>query len=94
MSAGTRVKLAAGWGHLQDAQAAVAFAVDGFGRDEGSYTISIDGKGQTAFRHVPADPVSEHHLTVYEHFVSTPVAIGAATNPTSMLRAPAVILDR
>jgi hypothetical protein len=93
-SAGTRVKVASGWGHLQDAKAAVAFAVDGFGRDEGTYTISLDGKGQTAFRHVPADPVSEHHLTVYEHFVSTPVAIGAATNPTSMLRAPAVILDR
>jgi hypothetical protein len=93
-SAGTRVKVASGWGHLQDAKAAVAFAVDGFGRDEGIYSISLDGKGQTSFRAVPAAPLTEHHLTVYEHFVSTPVAIGAATNPTSMLRTPAVILDR
>jgi hypothetical protein len=93
-SAGTRVKVASGWGHLQDPKAAVAFAVDGFGRDEGSYSVSLDGKGQTSFRFVPAEASTEHHLTVYEHFVSTPVAIGAATNPTSMLRTPAVILDR
>jgi hypothetical protein len=93
-SAGTRVKVASGWGHLQDAKAAVAFAVEGFGRDEGTYSVSLDGKGQTSFRTVPAESLTEHHLTVYEHFVSTPVAIGAATNPTSMLRTPAVILDR
>jgi hypothetical protein len=93
-SAGTRVKVASGWGHLQDAKAAVAFAVEGFGRDEGTYSIALDGKGQASFRYVPAAPTTEHHLTVYQHFVSTPVAIGAATNPTSMLRAPAVILDR
>jgi hypothetical protein len=93
-SAATRVKVASGWGHLQDPKAAVAFAVDGFGRDEGSYSVSLDGKGQTSFRFVPAEASTEHHLTVYEHFVSTPVAIGAATNPTSMLRTPAVILDR
>jgi len=93
-SAGTRVKVASGWGHLQDAKAAVAFAVEGFGRDEGTYFAALDGKGQAAFRYVPAEPATEHHLTVYQHYVTTPVAIGAATNPTSMLRAPTVILDR
>jgi hypothetical protein len=93
-SASTRVKVASGWGHLQDAKAAVAFAVEGFGRDEGTCSVSLDGKGQASFRVVPAESTTEHHLTVYQHFVSTPVAIGAATNPTAMLRAPAVILDR
>lgn len=93
-SAGTRVKVASGWGHLQDAKAAVAFAVEGFGRDEATYSVSLDAKGQASFRVVPAESLTEHHLTVYQHFVSTPVAIGAATNPTSMLRAPAVTLDR
>src|SRR4051812_2583026 len=67
-SAGTRVKVASGWGHLQDAKAAVAFAVEGFGRDEGTYSVALDGKGQAAFRYVPAEATTEHHLTVYEHF--------------------------
>ena len=94
MSAGARAKLAFGWGHLQDAASAVAFAVEQFGRDQGVYSISLDGRGQTSFRFVPAEPATQHRLTVYEHFVATPVAIGAATNPTAMLTPPTVIVDR
>lgn len=93
-SAGNRPKLAFGWGHLQDAASAVAFAVEQFGRDQGVYSITLDGRGQTSFRFVPAESATLHHLTVYEHFVATPVAIGAATNPTAMLTAPAVSVER
>jgi hypothetical protein len=94
MSAGSRPKLAFGWGHLQDAKGAVAFAVDRFGREQGTHSISLDGRGQTSFRFVPSAPTTLQRLTVYAHFVATPVAIGAATNPTAMLTPPAVIVDR
>jgi hypothetical protein len=93
-SAGTRPKLAFGWGHLQDAKAAVAFAVEQFGRDPGMYSIALDGRGQTSFRFVPAEAATVHHLAVYEHFVGTPVAIGAATNPTAMLTPLLVNVER
>jgi hypothetical protein len=93
-SAGSRPKLAFGWGHLQDAKAAVAFAVEQFGRSPGVYSITLDGRGQTSFRFVPTEAATLHHLTVYEHFVATPVAIGAATNPTAMLAPPAVSVER
>jgi hypothetical protein len=93
-SAGTRVKNASGWGHFQDAKAAVAFAVERFGRDAGTYTIALDGHGQASFRWTPGEPASEHRFAVYEHFVGTPVAIGAATNPTAMLNPLAVTIER
>ena len=44
------------------------------------------GQGQMTFRLEPEVPKTEHRLTVYQHFVSTPVPIGAATSPTAMLR--------
>jgi hypothetical protein len=93
-SAGSRPKLASGWGHLQDAKAAVAFAVEQFGREQGAYSISLDGRGQTSFRFVPTEPATQHHLTVYYHFVATPIAIGAATNPMAMLTPLSVSVDR
>jgi hypothetical protein len=93
-SAGSRTKTAAGWGHFQDAKNAVAFGVEGFGKMPGTYTIGLDGQGQTTFRFAPSESTTQLKLTVYQHFVSTPVAIGAATNPTSMLNPPVVVLDR
>jgi hypothetical protein len=93
-SAGSRPKLALGWGHLQDAKAAVAFAVSRFGRDPGTWTIALAGSGQATFRFVPSSPATQQQLVVYEHFVSTPVAIGAATNPTAMLNPPQVTVER
>jgi hypothetical protein len=93
-SAGRQVKAAAGWGHIQDARSVVAFAVDSFGRNPGTYTVGLTGQGQASFRYVPAAPPLVHQLTVYQHFVPTPVAVGAATSPTSMLNPPVVTIDR
>jgi hypothetical protein len=93
-SAGRQVKTAAGWGHIQDAQSVVAFALDSFGRNPGTYTIGLTGQGQASFRYAPAAPPLVHQVTVYQHFVPAPVAIGAATNPTSMLNPPVVTIDR
>jgi hypothetical protein len=93
-SAGSRAKVAGGWGHFQDGKSAVAFGVEGFGKTAGTHTISLDGRGQTSFRVAPGEPTTLHQMTLYEHFVPTPVAVGAATNPTSMLNPPVVVLDR
>jgi hypothetical protein len=93
-SAGSRPKLALGWGHVQDVKSAVAFAVSRFGRDPGTWTISLAGSGQAVFRFVPASGATQQQLVVYEHFVSTPVAIGAATNATAMLNPPQVSVER
>ena len=94
VSAGSRNKNAAGWGHLQNATAAVAFGVARFGRDAGTSSIVLSGSGQATYRFAPAAPSTQHQLTVYEHFVSVPVAIGAATNPTAMLTPLSVTVER
>ncbi len=93
-SAGARNKNASGWGHVQDAKAAVAFAVARFGRDAATYTITLAGSGQATFRVSPAAPTGQHQIVLYEHFVSTPVAVGAATNPTAMVTPPSVTIER
>jgi hypothetical protein len=93
-SAGTRNRNASGWGHIQDAGAAVAFAIAQFGRAAGTSTITLAGSGQASYRFRPAEATTQHQLTVYEHFVATPVAIGAATNPTAMLTPLAVTIER
>jgi hypothetical protein len=80
-----RARTAAGWGHILDAKAAVAFAIDRFATEAGTYTISLSGQGQAVFRFAPAQRSAPLRLTVYEHFVATPVPIGAATSPTAML---------
>jgi hypothetical protein len=82
---GRRPPVAEGWGHVQNQKEAVAFAVDDFGRQEGTYTIALDGEGQAAFEFAPARPLTHYHFTVYQHFVAPPAAIGAVTNPVSML---------
>jgi hypothetical protein len=52
--------------------------------------IALNGQGQMTFRLEPEVPKTEHRLTVYQHFVSTPVPIGAATSPTAMLNPLAI----
>jgi len=93
-SAGSRVKNAGGWGHLQDGKAAIAFGFARFGKDPGTYTVGFTGAGNATFRFAPAAPASQHQLTLFEHFVATPVAIGAATNPTAMLTPLSVTVER
>lgn len=76
---------ARGWGHLLDARGAVAFGFAEFAREPGTYRIAFSGSGQASFSFEPSRPAAEHRLIVYQHFVSTPVPIGAATSPTAML---------
>jgi len=72
----------------------VAFAVARFGREAGTYSIALAGSGQATFRFAPASGTTQPQLVLYEHFVSTPVAIGAATNPTAMLTPLTVTVER
>ena len=76
-----------GWGHVQGAERAVAFAMGDFARAPGAYAMGIDGAGQLSLR-VSRPGVSRHRLTIYQHYVSVPVHIGAATSPMSMLNPP------
>jgi hypothetical protein len=76
---------ASGSGHLLDARGAVAFGFADFARERGVYRIALSGNGQTSFSFEPSRPAAEQRLTIYQHFVSTPVPIGAATSPTAML---------
>ncbi|MBI3403809.1 MAG: hypothetical protein HY048_20540 [Acidobacteria bacterium] len=84
-ASGSRPAVAEGWGHIQDAKEAVAFAIGGFGEQPGTYTMSVDGDGQASYRFAPAQPQTRLGLTVYQHFVATPVPVGAATSPVAML---------
>jgi YetA-like protein len=81
------------WGHIQDGNAVIAFAMDTGIRRAGTYRFILDGAGQTVFRFAPAVPTTQHQLTVYEHFVAPPVQIGAATSPDSMLTPLTVDVD-
>jgi hypothetical protein len=79
--------LVEGWGHLQGPTRAVAFAMGDFAREAGTYTMGVDGAGQLSMM-VSRPGRSRHELTVYQHYVSVPVHIGAATSPMSMLNPP------
>lgn len=82
-----------GWAHLQNEDQAVAFAVEGIGGTPGRLTAAIRGAGGVSFRFAPTGPMREHSLSLYEHFVSTPVPIGAATSPASILSPLEVRVD-
>ena len=73
------------WGHIQDGKEVVAFAVDGNPSLPGRYQFALDGEGRAAIRFAPAVPATRHQLVVYQHFVASPVQIGAATSPSAML---------
>ena len=46
--------------------------------------FSIDGRGQLSMGEETVD-ARQHRIVVYQHYVSLPVQIGAATSPMSML---------
>jgi hypothetical protein len=92
-AAGRRPARAEGWGHLQDSDRAIAFAIEEFGRSPGEYSIALDGQGQLVFRFAPAEPAARHTLSVYEHYVASPVPIGAATGPVAMSSPLDVIVE-
>jgi hypothetical protein len=80
-----RASAVGGWGHLQDARNVIAFAVDTGADRPGQSRMSIDATGHTALTWRSSTPATRHALTVYQHYVSTPTPIGAATSPTAML---------
>lgn len=83
-----------GWAHLQSRNEAIAFVMEDIARQPGTYRFTLDGDGQTSFRFASAPAAARHHLTVYEHFVRTPVHIGAATSPASVLNPLVAEWDR
>ncbi len=83
-AAGKRPAIAEGWGHLEGPDRALAFAVEDFARQPGEYSIVLAGDGQLAFRFAPSDPAGTHSFAVYQHYVSVPVSVGAATSPIAM----------
>jgi hypothetical protein len=72
------------WAHFVGPDEAVAFAVE-TSPEPGTLTMWLTGTGQTTVSFRSAEPATEHVLTVYEHYVATPVPIGAATSPASAL---------
>jgi hypothetical protein len=81
-----RANTVGGWGHLQDARNVIAFAIDRFVSTPGEYRIALDAQGHARFGRTSSQPPTSQRFTVYQHYVSTPVAIGAATSPTAMVR--------
>jgi hypothetical protein len=84
----------AGWGHIQGAKEVVAYAIEGLKTRPGTYRIALGGDGQASFQFAPPTPQVRHELTVYMHFVSTPVQIGAATSPAAILSPLVAFCDR
>ena len=85
VAAGPRPKIAEGWGHIQDAKEVIAFGFDDFAAQPGTYTMSLDGQGQASFIFTASERRTLHQITVYEHYVPSPVPIVAITSPVSML---------
>jgi hypothetical protein len=74
-----------GWAHLQGAREVAAFAIDRAPAFNGTTRVTFDGAGHAEFALAPGRPVTRHDLAVYEHFVASPVQIGAATGPAAIL---------
>ena len=60
----------------------------------GTTRASLDGGGQALFALEPSQPATRHDIAVTEHFVSTPVQIGAATSPSAILSPLTVSIAR
>ena len=83
-----------GWGHLQGAKEVIAYAIEGLSKRPGTYRIALEGTGQMSFQFTSATPQPQHELTVYQHYVSTPLQIGAATSPAAILSPLVAFCDR
>ena len=81
------------WAHFVGADEAIAFAVETRQGTPGRVTMWFTGTGQTSVGFRSAEPQSEHELTVYQHYVSTPLPIGAATSPASILNPLSVTVE-
>lgn len=81
------------WGHFVGPEEAVAFAVHEGTGVAGTITMWLTGTGQTTVTFSPTAPATEHAFTVYQHYVATPVPIGAATSPASVLSPLNVTVD-
>jgi hypothetical protein len=84
---------AATWAHLSGPDEAVAFAVSEDTGQPGSISMWLTGVGQTTVTFRSAEPTTEHAFTVVQHYVGTPVPIGAATSPASILSPLAVTVE-
>jgi hypothetical protein len=85
----------AGWGHVQGGREVVAFAIaPPPAAVPGTSRVSANGAGLTTFEFAPAAPQTTHTLTVYQHYVSSPVQIGAATSPAAILSPLRAVADR
>ena len=73
----------AGWAHLQGAKEVVAVVMEG-AREYPGVSMEFGAEG-SRFSLNPPNGASRHRLSVYEHFVSVPVQIGAATAPSAIL---------
>ena len=71
------------WGHVQS-ERVVAFAMEPQSEGDTMHYFSIDGRGQLSMGEETVD-ARQHRIVVYQHYVSLPVQIGAATSPMSML---------
>ena len=89
-----RATTVAGWGHLLDSRNAVAFAVVRFASQPATQIFTLTGEGGLAYDLVPSRPAARHEVVYYQHYVGTPVAVGAATSPAAMLSPLVVSLDR
>jgi hypothetical protein len=81
------------WAHFVGADEAVAFAVRTDPGTPGTLTVWLTGTGQASVSFRSAEATTEHSLTVYHHFVGTPVPIGAATSPASVLNPLVVTVE-
>ncbi len=82
-----------GWAHVQGGKEVVAVAVEEAAGFSGVVRMTQSGGGDARVELSPATPSTRHTLTVYEHFVSTPVQIGAATSPAAILAPLVVTVD-
>ena len=89
-----RAPAAMGWGHLLDATNAIAFAAERFASAPGTEGWTIDGQGHLTFERTPAAGSAWSSIVLYQHYVGTPVPIGAATPPVAMVSPLRVSLIR
>lgn len=85
-----REQRAEGWAHVMDRHRAVAVAIADFTDPEASIEAWADGRLRIRRDRLTGIRKS---LTFWLHFVETPVQIGAATSPQSMMRPPSVHVE-
>ena len=79
---------------MQGSREVVAFAIERLSARTGTLRVGIGGDGELVFHLIPSAPRETHDLTVYQHYVSTPVQIGAATSPAAILSPLAAFCER